>query len=123
MDLKDFQVYQRAMELGDKVWSVVNGWTWFQRNTIGKQLVRAVDSIAANLSEGLGRYHYRERINFGYYSRGSLYETQTWLTKAKNRNLISNEEYDSFINEIKNIGIKLNNHINTNRKQTTQKPK
>lgn len=123
MDLKDFQVYQRAMNLGDQVWSVVDGWTWFQRDTVGKQLVRAVDSIAANLSEGLGRYHYRERINFGYYSRGSLYETQTWLTKAKNRNLISDEDYDSFINEIKNIGIKLNNHIKTTRKQTTQKPK
>jgi hypothetical protein len=25
----------------------------------GKQLVKAADSVAANLSEGFGRYHYR----------------------------------------------------------------
>jgi len=38
-----------------------------------------VDSIAANLSEGFGRYHYKEKKNFSYYSIGSLYETKTWI--------------------------------------------
>lgn len=123
MDLKDFRVYQSAMELGEKVWSVVERWNWFQKDTIGKQLIRVVDSIAANLSEGLGRYHYRERINFGYYSRGSLYETQTWLTKAKQRNLINEEDDNTLLSEIKDIGIKLNNHIKTTRNQTTPKSK
>jgi four helix bundle protein len=123
MDLKDFQVYQLAMKLGDDVWKVVDNWNYFHKDTVGKQLVRAVYSIAANLSEGLGRYHYRERINFGYYSRGSLYETQTWLTKAKQRNLINQADYDVFIQEVKNIGIKLNNHIKTTKSQTSKNAK
>jgi four helix bundle protein len=78
---------------------------------VGKQLVRAADSIAANLSEGFGRYHYKENVNFSYYSRGSLYETKTWLTKAHNRNLIPDESFESFNAEIDTIGIKLNNYI------------
>jgi hypothetical protein len=28
-------------------------------------------SIAANLSEGFGRFQYKENKQFGYYSRGS----------------------------------------------------
>ena len=31
------------------------------RKIIGKQLVRAVDSVSANLSEGFGRYHFKKR--------------------------------------------------------------
>jgi four helix bundle protein len=76
-------------------------------------LIKAADSIAANLSEGFGRFHYLETKNFGYYSRGSLFETKTWLTKAFNRNLIEKFIYVKFMDEIEIIGIKLNNYINS----------
>ena len=113
MKLEELQVYQLSMDLGEKVWSIVIGWDYFLKDTVGKQLVKAVDSVAANLSEGFGRYHYKDAKNFSYYSRGSLYETKTWLTKAFNRNLISKEEFNQFQNEIDIIGIKLNNYINS----------
>ncbi len=77
------------------------------------KLVRAADSIAANLSEGFGRYHYRESENFGYYSRGSLFETKTWLVKASNRKLIEKVVFISLMTHIETIGIKLNNYINS----------
>lgn len=111
MELEELRVYQKSMELGEKVWNIVQQWDWFAKDTIGKQIVRSVDSVAANLGEGFGRYHYRETIHFSYYSRGSLYETQTWLTKANNRKLISETDFDMFMKEIKDIGIKLNNYI------------
>lgn len=111
MNLEDLQVYQLSIDIGEKVWNIVIKWDYFLKDTIGKQLVRAVDSVAANLSEGFGRYHYKEAKNFSYYSRGSLYETKTWLTKAYNRNLISEEEFEFFQKEINNIGVKLNNYI------------
>jgi len=99
------------MEMGEKVWNIVVGWNYFEKDTIGKQLVKAVDSVTANLSEGFGRYHYKETINFGYYSRGSLYETRTWLTKAHNRGLITGEVFQKFMMGIDDIGVKLNNYI------------
>jgi four helix bundle protein len=76
-NLEEFKTYQLSMELGEKVWDCVMRWNQFEKDTIGKQLVRACDSIAANLSEGFGRYHFKEAKNFGYYSRGSLYESRT----------------------------------------------
>ena len=100
MKLEDFQTYNRAMDLGEEVYAIVIKWTYFNKDTIGKQLVRAADSIAANLSEGIGRYHYKERKHFSYYSRGSLFETKTWLTKAHNRKLIKDEEFEQLLDLI-----------------------
>ncbi len=85
MNIEDLKVYELSMDVGEKVWNIVNEWKHFEKDTIGKQLVRAADSVAANLSEGFGRYHFKEKKNFSYYSRGSLYETKTWIVKAKNK--------------------------------------
>lgn len=111
MNVDDLKVYQQAMEIGESVWNIVKEWEYFERDTIGKQLVRAVDSVAANLSEGFGRYHFKEKKNFGYYSRGSLYESKTWIEKAKNRNLINETEFNNLKKEINQIGKMLNNYI------------
>ena len=99
------------MEIGDKVWGIVSEWSYFEKDTVGKQLVRAIDSVAANLSEGFGRYHFKENKNFSYYSRGLLYEAKTWVVKAKNRDLINEKDYDYLKKEINKIGKMLNAYI------------
>ncbi|PKP51981.1 MAG: four helix bundle protein [Bacteroidetes bacterium HGW-Bacteroidetes-1] len=119
MKLEDFKVYQMAMEIGEEIWNIVTKWDYFAKDTIGKQFVRAIDSVAANLSEGFGRYHYREAKNFSYYSRGSLYESKTWLTKAHNRNLIETEDYKRISAVLESIGVKLNNYIKSIGKTST----
>ena len=117
MKLEDLQVYTLSMQIGEDVWNILIKWNNFEKNTVGKQLVRAIDSVAANLSEGFGRYHFREKNHFSYYSRGSLYESKTWLAKANNRNLIDKEKFEYLHAEIDKIGIKLNNYINSTKKQ------
>lgn len=111
--LEDFKAYNLAMELGEGVWNCVKRWDYLAKDTVGKQLVRSVDSIAANLSEGLGRYHFKEIKNFSYYSRGSLFETKTWLTKANNRELITSEDFKVFIAQLEVIGKMINSYINS----------
>jgi four helix bundle protein len=111
MELEELNVYNMAMDIGEKAWSMVDEWNYFAKDTIGKQLVRAADSIAANLSEGFGRYHYKESMNYGYYSRGSLFETKTWLTKAHNRKLIKDDSFNSIAEELNIIGKMLNKYI------------
>ena len=113
MKLDELQVYQLSMELGERIWKIVMKWDYFAKDTIGKQLVRAVDSIPANLSEGYGRYHYKESKNFGYYSRGSLFETKTWIEKAHNRGLTNDTDFIEIIKSVDIIGVKLNNYINS----------
>lgn len=110
-NLEDLQVYQLAMDAGDKVWALVSGWKYYEKDTVGKQLVRAADSISANISEGYGRYFYKENKQFCYYSRGSLSETKTWLKKAFNRKLVEENVYYRFADELETLGVKLNNYI------------
>jgi len=120
MKLEELNVYKLSMEISEKVWDIVIKWDYFAKDTMGKQLIRAIDSVAANLSEGFGRYHYKEVKNFCYYSRGSLYESKTWLTKAFNRKLIQEEDFNYFNKEINKIGVKLNNYINSIGKKHNQ---
>ncbi len=113
MKLEELRVYQLSLKLAEDVWDIVIKWDYFAKDTIGKQLIRSADSVAANLSEGFGRFFYKEERQFCYYSRGSLYETKTWLTKASSRRLISNEEFMNLEKGINDLGVKLNNYINS----------
>ncbi|RJP63780.1 MAG: four helix bundle protein [Ignavibacteriales bacterium] len=113
MNLEELQVYQKAMDIGEQIWKIVIQWDYFSKDTVGKQLVKAIDSVAANLSEGFGRYFYKEEKQFCYYSRGSLFESKTWITKAHNRNLIEDVIFENMVKEINRIGVKLNNYINS----------
>ncbi|MGD0583977.1 MAG: four helix bundle protein [Bacteroidales bacterium] len=111
MKLEDLQIYSQSMDLAEKIWTFVQKWDYFAKDTIGKQLVRAADSIRANISEGFGRFHFRENVNFGYYSRGSFFETKTWLVKTRNRKLIEESEFKLLITELDDLGVRLNNYI------------
>src|SRR5437868_363974 len=91
--LEELDVYNLAMEIANDVWQIVLKWDWFSRKTLGAQIVNAADSIAFNISEGYGRFHYKENKNFCYYSRGSAKETLTAVNKAKIRNLLTEEEF------------------------------
>ena len=111
MKLKELKVYNLSMELGEKIWSDVNTWDYYSKDTIGRQFIKAVDSVAANISEGYGRYHYCENINFCYYSRGSLFEAKTWTEKSFRRGLISEKEHAEIINELVVIAKMLNGYL------------
>ena len=121
MRIEDLQAYELSMELAEKVWRLCVRWDYFAKDTLGKQLIRAADSISVNLSEGFGRFSYKENRQFCYYSRGSLSETKTWLTKAKNRNLIPQDEFRILMKDIDTISIKLNNYIRAIGKQAVNK--
>ena len=59
--LKDLEVYVIARKLADQVWKVVVTWDYFAKRTVGDQLVRAVDSISANIAESYGRHRLLKR--------------------------------------------------------------
>ena len=98
--LEDLEVYKVAMEIGEQVWKAVANWGYFAKKTLGGQFTEAADSIALNIAEGYGRFHFKENKNFCYYSRGSAKETLTTLRKAKSRSLISEEEFSAINNNL-----------------------
>lgn len=109
--LEDLEIYQLALEIGEDVWQVVNTWDYFPKSTVGKQFVDAADSISANIAEGYGRYFYKDRKMFCYYSRGSLMETKNWATKAVERKLLEKAGYDVLLEKLRILHYKLNIYI------------
>src|SRR5688572_2399364 len=86
---RDADAYTRATALADEMHDVVARWPQFDLRTTGVQLVRALDSIGANIAEALGREHNPDRRRFLVIARGSLYEAEHWLATAERRGLIA----------------------------------
>ncbi|KAA0257618.1 four helix bundle protein [Deferribacter autotrophicus] len=113
MSLEDLEIYQLALKLSDDIWGVYQQLPKNLKFNIGDQLLRAVDSIGANISEGFGRYHYKDSMKFYYNARGSLFESKYWLQLLFKRKLINTDKYDELKNKLDLLGIKLNNFINS----------
>ncbi|MEY5020247.1 MAG: hypothetical protein RLZ22_1335 [Verrucomicrobiota bacterium] len=109
--INDLEIYREAMRIGEAIWCLVAEWPFFAKDTVGRQVVRAADSIAANLSEGYGRYHYKENQKFCYYSRGSAQETQTWIEKSVRRNLIPDDTARDLYRDLDTFMKRLNAYI------------
>lgn len=109
--LNELEIYREAMRLGEIVWDCVEKWDYLGKDTVGKQVIRSVESIAANIAEGHGRFHFKENQKFCYYSRGSLTETQTWLEKAACRKLIDEEQARQLYRDLETLRKRLNAYI------------
>lgn len=86
------EVYQIAEDIADGIWQIAVRWDSFARDTIGKQLVRAVDSIGANIAEGHERSSQIDHRRFLRIVRGSTNETKHWLPRAYRRGLLTEAE-------------------------------
>ena len=104
-------VYRLAEELSDAVWAIVYGWNLFARDTVGKQLVRAADSIGANIAEGTGRGTYKDNRHFAKIGRGSLNETRHFLRRAYRRGLVTKDQTEKLQPIISELGPRLNGYI------------
>ena len=116
-DLMDLRVFQQAEELGKVVWRSATGWDHFAKRTVGKQVVRAVDSVGANIAEAFGRFHYAEKLQLLYYARGSLFETRFWLRQAYVRNLLGEAAVKEIQAKLAPLPIGLNLFIKSIREQ------
>ncbi|MEM7102961.1 MAG: four helix bundle protein [Bacteroidota bacterium] len=119
LSLNSIEVYTVSFKLSNRIWDIATQWPSFARFSIGDQIVRSSDSISANIAEGFGRYHKKDKIRFYRYSMGSIYETIDWLEKANIRNLITDEEYIELSQTLNILPKKLNGFI----KYTNQKLK
>ena len=83
--LEELRVYQLAEQLADDIWHQVLKWPRLAQDTVGKQLIRASDSVGANIAEGSGKGTYADNRRMVRVARGSLCETRHWLRRAFRR--------------------------------------
>jgi four helix bundle protein len=125
-ELEDLRILNTAEEIADAVWKKVVTWDEFAKDVIGKQMARAIDSIGANIAESYGRFNYGEKLQFLYYSRGSLFETKYWLNRALIRGLMPAEEVKDYTSRLSDVARQLNtfaNSLKSQRKDSRLQPK
>lgn len=110
--LADIDCYVRSYRLSNLVWNIVIGWNILASKTVGEQYVQAIDSISANVAEGFGRYFKKDRIKFYYYSMGSAKEAMDWTQKSYARKLLTQEQYNFIMGELKELPKEIHNLIN-----------
>jgi len=111
LKLSAIDAYNWSFHLSNYVWDIVLKWDWFTKKTIGSQFVTAADSISANVAEGFGRYHKKDKIRFYRYSQGSLKECFDWNEKSKKRKLLTDQEYKHILNELQRTDPAINRLI------------
>ncbi len=111
LKLNNISAYKISFNLSNYVWKIVIHWNYFEKDTVGKQFARAIDSVSANIAEGFGRYGKKDKIKFYRYSHGSIKESLDWNEKSRARNLLSNKEYNLIFCELNKLPKEINSLI------------
>jgi four helix bundle protein len=96
-------IWQRAMDYGEEIYTMSLQFPKHEVYNLSSQILRASDSVALNISEGLILQSNAEFNRFLGYSVRSLAETVTCIHKAKRRNYITQDIFDKQYNEAFNI--------------------
>ena len=86
--------YRLAADLADELHSCVAVWPEAERESIGDQLVRAIDSVGANIAEATGRWTLADKRRLLLIARGSLHEAEHWIERAEARGLLARGTID-----------------------------
>lgn len=97
-------------DCSETCWNEVTDWAPLEKQTVGRQLVRAMDSVGANLVEGDGRYRPDDALNHFVIARASAREAILWCTRAQKRGLFKSD-VSGLLNSLKEATIQLNRLI------------
>jgi len=111
VDFENLEVYKLAEKLSDQIWDIIALWDHFAKDTVGKQLVRAADSVGANIAEGSGRGSYQDNRRFVRIARGSLNETKHWLRRAFRRKLLADDQVTALKPLLDELAPRLNAYL------------
>ena len=112
----DLEIYRIAEDIAVVIYQISSRFPNAEVYGVTSQLRRAVTSIGANIAEGFGRYHYKDKIRFLHNARGSLFEVAHFLRVSRRLGFITKEDCEATEAKLKTLSVKLNNFITALRK-------
>jgi four helix bundle protein len=112
-NFENLKVYQLSESIADLIWDIVIRWDRLAQDTVGKQLIKAADSVGANIAEGTGRGSYADNRRFARIARGSLFEVKHWFRRAYKRDLLTENEVSELQELINELTPKISAYINS----------
>ena len=101
---RDLIVWQRAMDLVDRVYGCTGVWPTSETYGLISQVRRAVVSVPANIAEGQSRNGRNEFLHHLGIARGSLSEVETLLLIASRQGYVTDEQVTALLAGTTEVG-------------------
>jgi four helix bundle protein len=100
-------------EIGQNIFyaEIIPALPFEEKYNLGVQIRRVSVSATANISEGYGRFHYKEGIQYYRIARGSLYELKDNLITCRDLEYINDSLFQKGSDLIEPAKITLNGFI------------
>jgi len=108
---QDLKVWQDAHYFAITIYKLTKDFPESERFGLTGQLRRSASSIGANIAEGFGRYHYKEKVKFYFNARGSTIESQNHILLARDLEYLSKEGAEKILEDTNEILRELNGLI------------
>ena len=110
---KDMPIWKEAMAIAEEIFKLSEDFPKREDYGLTSQLRRSALSISANVAEGFGRNHTLDKVNFYYFARGSVTETQSHLEYARRVRYLNSISVKSLDERLSRIYSDLNKIILT----------
>ncbi|MCI0750964.1 MAG: four helix bundle protein [Flammeovirgaceae bacterium] len=101
---EDLDVWKKARELAYETFLKTEENPFAKDFSLKDQINRSTGSVMDNIAEGFEREGRQEFIQFLSYAKASAAEVRSQLYRAKDRNYLSQEEFESLITKAESIG-------------------
>ena len=105
-NFRDLDVYKRASALFPKVYRLARSWNVYDQRELGSQIIRAANSIHANIAEGYSKTP-NEFKRYLTTAIGSCDELVSHLNDAHNVGLIDGKTTQEFVKSYEVVGKQL----------------
>ena len=99
-DYKDLMIWQKGIEIVDKIYSVTDSFPKDELYGLTSQMRKAGVSIPSNIAEGFVRRHVKEYFHFLSISLGSCAELETQLIISSMRKYIDEKTKQNFLEDL-----------------------
>jgi four helix bundle protein len=108
---EDLEVYKAAREFRKKMYALTRRLPDFEKYDLASQIRRAAVSLANNMAEGHGRFHYPDQIRFFLHSRGSLEELVDDLNVCLDENYLPTDDIARLKEQACGVLISINGYL------------
>jgi four helix bundle protein len=98
--LEDTEAFSSFVQAANTVWTLARRWDAFAQHTVGEQMVRALDSVGANIAEAGGRHGEADALRFLIIARSSAKEAMYWLERAGDRERIAPDQLKTLVDQV-----------------------
>ncbi len=107
----DLIVWKQARALKLDIYMVIKDFPDYEKYELTSQVKRSIRSVCSDISEGHGRFTYKDQLHFCVQARGSLTETLNHLIDAFDCKYIDSETLKKFEEKLTGVEKLLNGYI------------